>query len=666
TNTITNFAENFLKSASNKLTKLTDNILESLNEFGATKLGIKFVDDQCFSEPMFLYRRIIQLNENECLLPITDISKALASHNYAVGSDKIEVIGDGQKRFAAILSIKEYQEVASDPIDLFLQIPVEMITTEVFYFVNRKEIAPIFKDQDYILKVSKNDELREFKELDKILDDKEEIKNKFCQQQISVMVIADDVEHLDQQIIKASQKLASIGIVHVREDINLEKTFWAQLPANFSYLSRMQPTIIDNVAALASLHNSPTGNQYNPWGKAITLLRTEKGTPYFMNFHDSNGETNNCIIGTKKSGKTTLLNFLISEADKFNPSIFYVSDDLSSGLFIKAKGGKWLQDSKQIINPLLIQNSDKAQGFLVEFFKIIGNHYIKPINETGLTELTNLASDVLKLEPDKRKLSQIISNIQDPDLKKRFTVYDKDQKYYQIFESDTNFNLEDGSITGVSLREFNDAAFTKKHYPREKKLLDQFEYELNTMRSVKAAIVFCLHYLFNDSTSNRKIFTIDNLHHLLNLKYFSGLITPMYQDLKENDGIFITTVDIENLQKLYEEEDQVQKQQWLTEVKTNFIIPPDAKVPNIANILNLTEEEAKKLTKLNALARTFLIKQDDKAISSELSIGGLRGLTRILSSTKVERDIYVEIVKKHGDKDPKDWVGALYEEFEML
>ncbi len=27
----------------------------------------------------------------------------------------------------------------------------------------------------------------------------------------------------------------------------------------------MSPTILDNTAALASLHNFPTGNQYNPW-----------------------------------------------------------------------------------------------------------------------------------------------------------------------------------------------------------------------------------------------------------------------------------------------------------------------------------------------------------------------------------------------------------------
>ena len=130
------------------------------------------------------------------------------------------------------------------------------------------------------------------------------------------MVISEDLHALDQQVKQASEALSKIGIVHVREDINLEKTFWAQLPANFSFLSRMRPTVLANTAALASLHNFPTGNQYNPWGRAVTLLRTEKGTPYFMNFHDQNNIGTTCIFGESKVGKTTLLNFLISQLQK--------------------------------------------------------------------------------------------------------------------------------------------------------------------------------------------------------------------------------------------------------------------------------------------------------------------------------------------------------------
>ena len=317
---IADFEINYFAKAVKTLSATVDKLILDLEEYGAEKLGIRIEEERCYSDLMFLYRRIMQLNEEQCVLPVTDISIALSSHQYAVGNDMIEVIGDNGKKFAALLSIKEYQEVSSDALDKFLQIPVEMVATEVFYFVDKSKVIPLFADQAYIADISGDAELKSLSGLDKILKETDD-KNYFCHQQISCMIIGDDAKELNKQVKQASDTLAKIGIVHVREDINLEKTFWAQLPGNFAFLSRMSPTILDNTAALASLHNFPTGNQYNPWGRAVTLLRTERGTPYFMNFHDTEGNSNTCIFGVEKSGRTTLLNFLLSEADKYKPTI---------------------------------------------------------------------------------------------------------------------------------------------------------------------------------------------------------------------------------------------------------------------------------------------------------------------------------------------------------
>lgn len=389
-NIITGFEEKFFAKAAEKLTETVDSILDGVSEYGAQRLGIRIENEECYSDSMFLYRRIMQLNEEDCPVPVSDISSALASHQYAVGSDKIEVIGEDGKKFAALMSIKEYQEVSSEALDRFLQIPVEMVATEVFYFVERNEVTSVFEDQDYILGVSGDSDLKKLKGLDVIINEADDNVH-FCHQQISFMVISEDLHALDQQVKQASEALSKIGIVHVREDINLEKTFWAQLPANFSFLSRMRPTVLANTAALASLHNFPTGNQYNPWGRAVTLLRTEKGTPYFMNFHDQNNIGTTCIFGESKVGKTTLLNFLISEADKYNPATVYVTDDMDSGLYIKARGGKWFQRDKNIINPLMCEDTEENRKFMFEFFKIISKHYFDPLQDTELDLLKVLS-----------------------------------------------------------------------------------------------------------------------------------------------------------------------------------------------------------------------------------------------------------------------------------
>ncbi|KAJ6645054.1 hypothetical protein Bhyg_00255 [Pseudolycoriella hygida] len=202
------------------LNSTVDAILADLQDFGAVKLGIRFEEDESYSDLMFLYHRIIHLNEEYCLVPITNLANALATNQYAVGSDKIEVISQRHaKKFASILSIKEYQEISSAALDGFLQLPVELIATEIFFFVNKKEVTQNFKEQSYILQVSRDSKLTEITELDKIMNLDESTPNQFCKQQISLAIIADDLEKLDKSVAQASKELSKIGVVHAKEGI---------------------------------------------------------------------------------------------------------------------------------------------------------------------------------------------------------------------------------------------------------------------------------------------------------------------------------------------------------------------------------------------------------------------------------------------------------------
>lgn len=664
---ITNFEEKFFKSAATELNRTVDSILEGLSLFGAEKLGIRFAGDSCYSDPMFLYRRIMQLNEEDCPVPIADISKALASHDYTVGSDKLEVVGDDGKKFAAMMSIKEYQDVSAEALDKFLQIPVEMVATEVFYFVSKSEVAPLFENQNYILGVSGDEQLKQLKGLDKIMDE-DNRGVRFCHQQISFMVMGEDLQALDRQVNQASATLAKVGIVHVREDINLEKTFWAQLPANFSFLARMKPTILDNVAALASLHNFPTGHQYNPWGKAVTLLRTEKGTPFFMNFHDESGQTTTCIFGEKRAGKTTLLNFLLSEADKYSPTTVYIADDLDSGLYAKARGGKWFQRDKNIINPLLCDDSPENRGFMFEFFKVIARHYFDPLEEVELSLLKLLSERVFALPMEERSLSKVFSEVSESDkggqnLKPRIQDYMEDGLYHGVFENDNATIVPENGMVAFNLQAFDDAKFTKANYPKEKKLIEKFEYDLNSMRAVKAGVVFAIQSLMKNLGEGPKFFAMDNLDELMNLHHYGSLFEHFSDNMNALNGVFISTINVDALLKLAEEKVPMP---WVNKINTKLALPSEITVKGQDKVIGLDANELKKLAGLTVPSRMFLIKQDGKSIASELSIGGLPGLTRLFCSGKSERDIYLEVIKEFGDKQPEDWVQGLYEQFENI
>ncbi|GAB4162716.1 MAG: VirB4 family type IV secretion/conjugal transfer ATPase [Rickettsiaceae bacterium] len=666
---ITNFEEKFFAKASEELTITVDKILQGLSEYGAHRLGIRVEEDECYSDPMFLFRRIMQLNENNCPVPIADISSVLASHQYAVGNDKIEVTGEEGKKFAALMSIKEYQEVSSEALDRFLQIPVEMVATEVFYFVDKKEVIKQYKHQNYILGVSRDEELKHLKGLDKIFA-KEESGVRFCHQQISFMVIGEDLKALDSQVKKASEALAKIGIIHVREDINLEKTFWAQLPANFSFLARMKPTVIENTAALASLHNFPTGNQYNPWGRAVTLLRTERGTPYFMNFHDKTGRGTTCIFGNKRSGRTTLLNFLLSEADKYFPTVLYFTDNMDSGLYIKARNGSWFQREKNIINPLLCEDTPENREYMFEFFKIIARHYFDPLQETELNLLKSISDKVFNIPIEQRKLSSILaSSITEADknsesLNRRIKDYLEGGIYYGVFETEEPLSIAEGELVAINLQAFDDEQYIKNNYPKEKKLIEQFEYDLNSMRAVKAGIVFATQKILLAAGVGPKIFVVDNFAELVNLEQYHSLITYFSNKMHEANGVAFLTINTDEVIK--QKVPKTISQNWLAHVNTSFILPSESTVVGFGEVFDLSPAELKKLSSMTVSSRMFLVKQDNITIAAELSIGGLPGLTRLLCSGEAERNIYKEVIKDTGNASPEDWVEAVYSELENI
>ncbi len=481
------------------------------------------------------------------------------------------------------------------------------------------------------------------------------------------MIIGDDAKQLNKQVKQASDTLAKIGIVHVREDINLEKTFWAQLPGNFAFLSRMSPTILDNTAALASLHNFPTGNQYNPWGRAVTLLRTERGTPYFMNFHDTGGNSNTCILGVEKSGRTTLLNFLLSEADKYKPTIVHIVDDPDSSLYIKAKGGKWIQKDKNLFNPLYLEDNEKNRAFCFTFFTILSKHHFDPLKEPELALLKVISDQIFTIPKEKRKLSTVIESIEDSEsgqiIKKCLQEYIEGGLYYEIFESAEETIVNPGEILAINVQQFDDVEYKKKYFPKEVKFVAEFEYGLNTMRSVKAAIVYFMQNLLVKIGEGPKIFAIDNMAAIFNLRCYSSILSDISQNIASANGVFVNTVNIRILEDMYKNSHGLD---WLNLMGTQIIIPPEFKIPNLESMLQLTPAEAKKLATLTINTRMFLIKQDGRIIAAELSIGGLQGMTRFLSSGKLEIEVYEKIIRQYPSNQPEDWVGPLYDELNNI
>lgn len=102
----------------------------------------------------------------------------------------------------------------------------------------------------------------------------------------TVTVFGDTAEQVRQHISATTAMLADVALVPKTLDLALEAGWWAQLPANWKYRPRPAPITSLNFLSFSPFHNymsgKPTGN---PWGPAVTILKTVSKTPVYFNFH---------------------------------------------------------------------------------------------------------------------------------------------------------------------------------------------------------------------------------------------------------------------------------------------------------------------------------------------------------------------------------------------
>ena len=82
----------------------------------------------------------------------------------------------------------------------------------------------------------------------------------FGEHHMTVAVRGDTLAEVDDGVAEVQAALADLGIIAVREDIELEPAFWAQFPGNFKYIARRGLISTGNFAGLASSHNFPLGH----------------------------------------------------------------------------------------------------------------------------------------------------------------------------------------------------------------------------------------------------------------------------------------------------------------------------------------------------------------------------------------------------------------------
>ncbi len=431
-----------------ELNQTSQAMLSILRPFGARLMTTVERDGIFYSEQVEFIEKLINLEERPMPVSERDLSMVLTSGEITFGFNAMEVrTGAGVRRFAAILTLKEYKESTLKGIDQFLEIPCELIVSQCFDFTAAAKAQEDYEKQARYLRYSGDRELSKWIEIDRLMNDAEAHSLKaFGQQQTTLFLIAPSVNQLESSVRLVQRALNKLGLIVVREDLRFEECYWSQLPGNFTFISRQQPVDTEHLAGFVNLQAAPMGNATgSPWGAPVTLFNTVQQAPYYFNFHRQQS-AHTLILGKPHQGRTTFTHFLLSQTRKLPVSIWYLDVRGRGAAWMKAIGGQVLTPgtAECKLNPLHMAETPANREFLALWLSTLIDPSGRQLNRTTLTYFQAVVDQVLTLPVAQRRISTLIAIIRQDDalLAKALEPFASGNAYGELFDMpEDNFSV---------------------------------------------------------------------------------------------------------------------------------------------------------------------------------------------------------------------------------
>ena len=603
-------------------------MLEALKTYGSKRLSIANDYLGAHSEILEFLSKIICLRSKRVAMPIMGLDQVFSRSKVAFGGNCLEILDEAEKHYAAVFSIKEYHEFSAKALDKFLRSSSEYVITQTLNFTDSNTAKKSFEYFNYILGISKDETLREYSGLRSTMESDTGNPTDYAIQQMTVMVIGNTLSELQTSVNTIVKETRKLGIAMIREDLFMALTFWAQLPGNYHYFRRTSFINTKRTASFASLHNTPSGELENPWGKAWTIFRRENGGPHFFNLQIGvNGNT--LIAGATDSAKAILANFLLSEGTKYDPNVFYIDQFNTAKVTIKALGGNHhdidLNQENFLLNPFSLSNSDKNRAFLYTWLLIL----LFPNNDSNEAQNKVIQEALNKLmEQDKPQLSKLLDLISDQSIKDLLSPWCRPNKFGKLFDN-PNDNLGFGvKITGFNISQ-----------------LVEFK------EVIAPYMLYCLYKYITDLNKSPTILMINDANKLLEAQCFINMLPNWLDSLTNNNGLAMLICDTNaaicnNIAAIN------------NKIAT-YLFMPDLDPGRYQKTLQLTDAEVSAIKNMKLLYRHFMIKQSQDTNIVELNLDGLDFIIKTLTGGKEAINAMDAAIAKLGD-NPNRWIVPYY------
>ncbi len=646
--------------------ELASNVEAVLKDYAPSRLGMyEAKNGQVFSETLELFGYLLnRIDEPVPVLaaPVPAYLPVSRQRFSAKSGDFVLTTPNGVNHFGAILNVKEYPDGTYPGILNGLKyLDFEYVITHSFSPMGRQAALKALERTKGMMISSGDKAVSQIIEMDHAMDQLASGNFVLGEYHFSLAVYAPSQEQLSQQLAATRAELSNAGFVSVKEDLAVTAAFYAQFPGNWKYRTRLANVSSLNFLGLAPLHNFATGKKANnPWGDAVTTLQTTNGQPYYFNFHathpgeNSLGEkaiANTMVIGKSGTGKTALINFLLSQVQKLKPTptIFFFDKDRGAEIFVRACGGNYLaleNGQPTGFNPFQCERNEANVQFLADLVKVLAGKGVYSSREEE--DIHRAVENILDTPPHLRSMTNFqksLPNMGDDGLFIRMRKWTAGHSLGWVFDNPVDtIDLKKAPIIGFDYTD----------------LIDNPE--------VRAPVInYLLHRLEELIDGRPLIYVMDEFWKILDgaggLKEFAKNKQKTIR--KQNGlGIFATQSPEDALASDI-------AAALIEQTATMILLPnPNASREDYVEGLKLTDAEYRVVVSLDERSRCFLVKQGHASAVCQLNLRGLDDALSVISASTDNIDIMHRVLEERAQAEgvsidalkPEQWLATFYEQ----
>lgn len=623
-------------------------LTRTLSPYGAKVLEVNERDGIHYSDPLSFLSYLVNYEMVPVRLPRMSIAETIPRKRLSFGKETIELRGSAPTdvRYSAVMSIRDYER-ATGPgmLDDLLRQPHEFVITQSYGFVDREGTKSRMKDVQRRMASAEDGATSLEVELLDAIDEVASGKAAFGEHHLTVTPIASNASELDASIADIGQTFINAGITTVRESVNLEAGFWAQLPGNFAYVARRSLISTSNFSGFASLHTFPSGKLHgNHWGEPISLLETTSGSPYWFSFHDRD-IGNFTLIGPTGGGKTVLMSFLVAQAQRVRPVTVYFDKDRGAEIFIRAMGGDYTivrRGQPTGLNPLQLDDTAVNRAFLREWLASLvrtSDEALPPHEDKVISEAVAANFD---LPREQRRLSVLAELFVGHEKQASGTIADRLAKWHSggdlawLFDNETDTLSLSNKTLGFDLTSILDDKVSRTPW-----------------------LLYVFHRVDELLNGQKVMLMLDEGWKLLDDRAFAERIKDWEKTIRKRNGLLgFATQSAKDVLESHVGTSIIEQS------PTNIFLPnPKADTATYIDGFGLSLAEYKFIKETPESTRLFLVRHGRESVIATLNLNGLDAMLGVLSGRTETLNMVDQLREELGD-DPAGWLPVFMERME--